>query len=498
MQEVTKEPIFDVSNFPTAAKFVDAVLSQKYSVICYGGGVRGGKSFNGVAALALLHRIYPQSRSCIVRKDLEVLRINTLPTCDKAIAKQSIKNYNGSQYKWTFHNDSQMFFFAEQYDRDKEFKRWNGLEVNFIMMDQVEELQYEAWEKALERVGSYFLPAGCVQPKPIIILTVNPTQTWVKKEFYDPYIKGTLPDDWLYIPALVTDNPHADPYYKEQLKVMKRVNPIKHRRMVEGDWEILDNVRGSFYKDFDYDKSVDVVYYEEDEPLHLSFDFNLNPYMTLTVYQLDFEDELLVEGDRYPRKLVKQIDEFCLRSPRNTTKATCKAFAEKYRNHKAGLFVYGDPNGKIDNTANEKGHNNYTVIKRELKQFKPKERVDKAAPSIIMRGDFINTIFRNQPEKGDLDTIGYMGLEIHIDEDCKISTKDFVNVLEDAEGKKSKKTKQDPKTKISSQEFSHTSDSFDYFICRVLRKEYAAHQRLDITSSGNDNYHIPQTTSKKF
>lgn len=497
MREIIKKPIFDISNFPVAADFIDAVLSGKYSVICYGGGVRGGKSFNGIAALTILHKMYPKSRSCIIRKDLEVLRINTLPTCEKAIPPHSIKKFNGSEYKWTFQNDSVMFFFAEGYEKDKELKRWNGLEVNFIMMDQVEELQFDAWEKAIERAGTYFLPSGYKQPKPIIILTVNPTQTWVKQVFYDPFIDGTLPDDWLYIPALVTDNPHADPYYLEQLELLKRTNPIKHRRMVEGDWDILDNVTGAFYKDFDYDKCVEPVYYEPSEPIHLSFDFNLNPYMTLTVYQLDFEDPDTVLEDRLPRKKINQIDEFCLTNPNNTTRAVCQAFADKYRDHVTGVFMYGDPAGKTEDTRSERGHNDYKVIKRELKRFRPKDRVEKAAPSIIMRGDFVNTIFRNQPEKGDTTGVGYLGLEIHIDEDCVKSTKDFTNVLEDAEGKKLKKNKIDPKTKVGSQELTHTSDSFEYFLCRVLRKEYAQHQRSDISSSG-ETFHIPKQSSKRF
>jgi len=458
-------------------------------------------SFNGIGALVLLHALYPQSRSCIIRKDAEVLRINTLPTCQKAIPTSAIKQYNGSENKWTFHNGSSMFFFAEGYEKDKDLNRWNGLEVNFIMMDQVEELQFDAWEKANERVGSYFIPKNLgKQPKPLIIMTVNPTQTWVKEEIYDRYMDGTLPKDWLYIPAKVTDNPHVEQSYLDQLNNLKKINPIKHQRFVMGDWEIQDNVDGAFYSSFDYDKHVGSskddlsVYYEPELALQITFDFNLKPYMTLLIWQFDFEDPDTVQG-RLPRKKLNQIDEFCFAPDKNSTAHVCRAFKAKYYDHENGVFYYGDPMGKKDDTATEKGFNNYTVIKKELKHFHPKERVDRAAPPVAPRGEFINTIFRNQPEKDDPEGVGYLGLEIHIDVDCKKSIMDLTNVLEDADGSKMKKNTTDKKTKIATRLLTHTSDAMEYMIMRALRREFKEHQRGDVTSA---HFHIPETRSTRF
>ncbi len=491
-----EQVLFDISNFPTAKTFINACLSGKYSVICYGGAVRGGKSFNGVGALVLLHALYPHSRSCIIRKNLETLRRNALPTCNKVIPKSAISRYNGTEYSWTFHNGSYMFFFGENFDSDKELDRWNGLEVNFIMMDQVEELQFEAWEKANERVGSYFIPKNLnlKQPKPLIIMTVNPTQTWVKEKIYDRHMAGTLPDDWLYIPAKVTDNPHVEQSYLDQLDNLKLINPIKHQRFVLGDWDIQDNVDGAFYKDFDYEKHVSTVYYDPDLVLHITFDFNVNPYMTLLIWQFDFEDPDTVK-DRLPRKKLNQIDEFCVEHPNNTTPDACRAFLRKYYDHENGVIVYGDPAGKTGDTSNEKGHNNYTVIKKELKHFRTKEKVDKAAPPVAPRGEFINTILRNQPAKDDPDGVGYLGLEIHIDVDCKKSIMDMANVLEDADGGKLKKNTLDKKTRIASRLLTHTSDAMEYMIMRALRSEFKQHLRGDVLSA---DFHVPQGRSTKF
>jgi len=67
-----------------------------------------------------------------------------------------------------------MFFFAEGYEKDKDLTRWDGLEVNFILLEQIEGLQEITLQKAMERVGSYVIH-GKKQPAPLILITVNPT-----------------------------------------------------------------------------------------------------------------------------------------------------------------------------------------------------------------------------------------------------------------------------------------------------------------------------------
>lgn len=424
-----------------------------------------------------------------------------MPTCEKVIPRSFVSKFNASQYEWTFKNDSKLFFFPEGYEKDKEYNRWNGLEVNFILMDQVEEMQVMAFEKALERVGSYFI-IGATQPPPLIIITVNPTPTWVKALVYDRWMNKTLPTDWIYIPSKITDNPHVPLSFKQSLLELKKVNPIKYKRFVEGDWDIQDNIEGAFYKDFDYEKQVGTtaedlnVYYDPGLPLHVSFDFNVNPYMTLIVCQIDIDNDEVLEDGQPRRKRLNIIQEFCMVSPNNTTSATCKAFARVYSEHVGGVFIHGDPAGKHEDTRSEKGYNDYTIIKKELVRFHPRIKVATSAPSVVMRGSFINTILRNQPYKEDSKTVGYKGISIHIDEDCTNMIKDFTNQLEDADGKKLKSKKTDPLTKVRSEEYGHTGDAADYLICEVFKKEYRLYQR----GGGEEmtEYHIPATSSKKF
>jgi len=189
--------------------------------------------------------------------------------------------------------------------------------------------------------------------------------------------------------------------------------------------------------------------YNSKIPLHISFDFNVNPYMTCTVWQ--------VMG-----KTAYQIDEICLSNPRNTTVDTCMEFVRRYQGHEAGLFVYGDPSGRSEDTKMEKGHNNFTIIMRKLEQFKPALRIQAAAPPVVMRGNFINTVFEK----------GYEGMQIFIHQTCTKSIADFVYLKENSEGTKLKEKVKNEETGVTYEKYGHTSDSADYFLCVAFVSEY--------------------------
>lgn len=446
--------IFKLDDFPKATQFFDAALTGDYRVIIYGGAIRGGKTFTSLGTLVMLHTIYPGSRSIIVRDNLSTLKINTLPSCEKVFPTAFIENYNASSFKWNFNNGSTTFFFGESIDRDPELDRWNGLEVNFILLEQAEELQKATFEKSLERVGSYVLPRGLKQPPPIIMITVNPTQTWVKEFIYDKWKNDQLPDNWLYIPAFITDNPNIPDNYIESLKELKIANPVKYQRFVEGDWEIAEQSGAEFYKKFNYQVQVqESAEFSEARDLHISFDFNVVPYCTITIWQIDFN------GDT---KLLKQVDEICAENPNNSTKGACKLFKEKYRNHRAGLFIYGDPAGKAEDTRSEAGHNDFRIIEGELSQFRPHMRIAKAAPSVVKRGEFINALFGEN----------HAGVYVLIHPDCKETIKDYMNVKEHGDGTKVKQKATNKVSKQTFEKYGHTSDANDYFFCELLINEY--------------------------
>lgn len=211
---------------------------------------------------------------------------------------------------------------------------------------------------------------------------------------------------------------------------------------------------GEFYKSFAPAAHIGTVNYLENLALHVSFDFNVNPYMTCTIWQ--------VVG-----KKAYQISEICLKSPSNTTKAVCAEIKRLYPGHLAGVFVYGDPSGKKEDTRSEKGFNDFTIILRELANYKPSLRVLTKAPPVAMRGNFINTILE----------IGFDNIELKIDSRCTNTIADYLYLKEDSDGTKRKEKGQDPGTAVSFEKYGHTSDANDYFICFAFAGEFARYQK---------------------
>ena len=195
-------------------------------------------------------------------------------------------------------------------------------------------------------------------------------------------------------------------------------------------------------------------------PLHLTFDFNSNPYMTCCVWQ--------IKGKR-----AVQLAEVCTVTPRNNTAGVCRAFMAKFPKHDAGMFIYGDPNGKKEDTRSEKGYNDYVIIMGELKKYRPTLRVQKQAPPVIMRANFINLIFE----------ANYNGIELLIDKSCHKTIADYCYLKEDADGTKMKEKVKDPSTGVVSEKYGHTSDANDYFICTAFANDFAKYQSGDIISN---------------
>ena len=219
-----------------------------------------------------------------------------------------------------------------------------------------------------------------------------------------------------------------------------------------GNWGTI-RVGGEFYKKFNPNKNLRELPYDPSVPLHISFDFNVNPGVHIMVMQ--------VKG-----KFAWQVDEIRSESPHNNTEGACDAFITKFRGHNAGLFVYGDASGRSKDTRTEEGQNDFTIIEKKLKSYRPTLRVPFANPAVKMRGDFINHIFFE----------GFDGIEVFLNPKCTKTVDDFQNIKEASDGTKLKEKIKHPITKVPYEKWGHLSDCFDYFMCEAFKNEYSKYQ----------------------
>lgn len=225
--------LFDATK--TQQIFVDAVFSGQHRQLLYGGAIRGGKSYVLMALVFILCRVYAGSRWAIVRKDLPSLRKNTLPVFEAVRPTDFCSPFNRSTWTARCTNESEILFWPESISHDPDLNRFRGLEVNGFFPDEINELQFATFLKMIERAGSWRVRGGGEHPPPLVVASCNPTDTWVKETFYDPWEEGTLPDSRFYLPATIDDNPYVDPTYRQSLNDLPEA---EYRRFVLGDWTV--------------------------------------------------------------------------------------------------------------------------------------------------------------------------------------------------------------------------------------------------------------------
>lgn len=439
---------------PKQSEAMDALASEKFNFILFGGAVAGGKTIWGLSALLIMCEIFPKSRWCVIREDLEKIRITTIPSFNKLSPSGKLRE---NPYEYIHPNGSVIIFKGENYDKDKDLQWLKGLEVNGFLFEEINECQEATLDVAFSRAGRWECNP---RPKPIILATCNPANNWIKQRVFDKWKNGSLPSSWLYIPSKITDNPYLTDEYRENLLNMPR---YQYEVFVEGNWDIQLKVGGEFYKCFEIEKHIGVVKYDPTLPIHLSWDDNVNPYLPAGIFQI------IKKSAGYD---IVMIDEIAGVTPNNTVKAVCNEFKRRYPSHNAGLFVYGDATANKEDTKMEKGYNFYRLILDELKQYKPQNRVTLHNPSVVMRGNWINTVLEKE--------IG--NIRVIIGENCKKAINDFILLKEAADGTKLKEMETDPKTKVRYQKVGHFTDLFDYVMVQAFATQFESYQK------GGTNY----------
>ncbi len=426
--------------------YQSAFYSDKRYLFLYGGAGSGKSQF---AARKILYRMLtePGHRFLIVRKEKCHVKESMF-----TLLKDIIESYKIS-HQFFFRNDTMQITHTETgneiiaaglLESDK-IKSITG--ITGIWVEEAFELEKKDFDQLNLRLR------GLTESYKQIICTFNPMDAdhWLKS------MMDKKPDNLLSMQTTFTDNMFIDREYMDELIHQYKQNENFSRVYINGDWGRA-YTGGEFYHGFSWTKHVDSISYNAALPLHITFDFNVNPYVTCCVWQID-------NNHSGELKKAMQIDEICLRHPRNSTKQVCAEFRRKYFNekgHTAGLFIYGDPAGRHEDTRSEKGHNDFTIIRNELRDLHPTMRIADKAPGVKSRGDFINSILESE----------YDGISIVINENCKNSIGDFSFLKQDVNGVKLKEKVKDEKTGGTYEKYGHTSDSADYFLTSVFSSEF--------------------------
>lgn len=428
---------------------LEAVRSEKYRFILFGGAIRGGKTVWGLTTLVLLCELFPGSRWCVIRENSEKIRTTTIPSFEKLEAPGLLKR---SPFEYKHPNGSSILFKSENYASDKELNWMRGLEVNGFLFEEINECQYQTLKKSFERAGSWSVPGR--QPYPYILATCNPTQGWVKEEIYDKWKAKTLKEGWLYIQSKITDNiKNLDPVYVESLKDLPQ---YEYEVFVNGNWDVQLKTGGEFFKGFEINKHVKPVKFDNTKTVHISIDNNVYPYIAISVWQ--FEEKKII-----------QVDEILARDPNNIASKAGEmvvSYLQK-KEYNDTVFIYGDQTTTSRNTIdeNKKSFLDLFVDKISAK-FSIQKRIPSSNPPVSLSGDFINAIYESK----------YEGLEIVIGEHCKESINDYILTKQDKDGGVLK-TRVKNENGVSYEEHGHLCDVKRYMIVESCKVEFNKYKR---------------------
>lgn len=444
--------------------FVPLIDNKDRYLICYGGR---GSSKSDFAAKKLIFRCLSASyfRCVLIRNSYASIKDSSFDQIKQTIIDLGLEDYfdikiSPLEIRCKLNNN---LFIARGCDDTTKLKSLKDFTCVWYEEDIPTEDDFITITTSIRTTKADYLQE---------IFTINPEvegnyqEHWFYKRFFDGHYEKSFSDVKVVKidndqEANITYTVHHSTYRDNKwipnsfiayLIQLKQTNPYYYQIYCEGNWGNRQ-LGGLAYKKFVRGTHCNrTAVYNPDLALHLSFDFNVKPYSALTIWQ--------IEG-----KNAKCIDTIALRSPNNGIKYVCREFVRRYNYHAAGVFIYGDPSGRNQDTKMEDGFNNYSIIEMELTKFKPDLRVARKHPAHVMRLNFINTIFESS----------FNGINIEInDEKCTELITDLMFQKENADGTKLKeKTTKNGETY---EKYGHMSDTFDYFMCEAFSDDFHEYQ----------------------
>ena len=226
-----------------------------------------------------------------------------------------------------------------------------------------------------------------------------------------------------------------------------------------GRWGTL-NKKGLFFPNFVRSKHVKPAHklqYNPDYRIHVSFDFNVNPYMSGLVMQ-EVPQKGYWNGFKEWVEL-RIIDEICNEAPFNTGQGLGQTFAARYPVN-TGFFMYGDASGKhqsgIQGIMNVRSL--FDDVKLGLGNLKGymKERIPSANPryKAISKGALGRHAFMIRLLSGNVP------VRVLVSDKCKNTILDFQECKVDSDGSMKKEKDSD-----GVEQRGHLADCFMYTTC---------------------------------
>ena len=234
------------------------LMDDNTNIVVYGGSAGGGKSWLGCVWITYLCLNYQGIRCLIGRAVLQQLKLTTLNTLFEVLQMMGLKSgehytFNGQSNVLTFNNGSEIILKDLAFQpSDPNYDSLGSLEVTAVFIDESTQITSLCYSIVKSRIR-FKLNQYKLIPK--VLLTCNPSNNWIKKDFYLPFIEGRLDTNKAFVAALPLDNPYLPDSY---IQMLRELPPQQRKRLLEGDWNYMDDtdslfefdsISGSIFKD---------------------------------------------------------------------------------------------------------------------------------------------------------------------------------------------------------------------------------------------------------
>jgi len=308
---------------PKQEEMFNCPHNELTDVCCYQGGYGSGKTTGGVLLGYTLAKTYPGSIGLVGAETFTLLKDTTIKKYEELIPLSDIKSWTQVPNILTLKNGSQIWFRPL-----KDFERIKSIEVHWCHIEEASQCAHTILPHILARLRK--------APKDEwpdfrhrLFLTTNPEE--MPGFLDDTFIHPEKPDcRFRFIHAPTDENTFLTNIKSDYVDMLATTMSDDEKHVYIGG-NTGTGIGGRFYYSFDRKLHVNKrAEYQPNLPLNLSFDFNAY-FMTLILIQE-------VRGETHV------VDEICLKGGSDTT-SLCKAFQNKYKDHKSGIRVYGDPSG---------------------------------------------------------------------------------------------------------------------------------------------------------
>ena len=271
---------------PKQELFFDA--RERY--ICYGGARGGGKSWCVRHKAALMALRYAGIRILILRRTLVELRENHIRPMRAML--RGIAQYKATDKTFEFGNGSLILF--GYCDSEQDVDQYQGQEYDVVFLDEAThftEYQYQTLTACVRGANGF--------PKRMY-LTCNPGgpgHAWVKRLFIERNFRGDeRPEDYVFIPAKVTDNKVLMERDPEYVRALDNLPPGKREAWRDGNWDVFV---GQYFTEWDRGAHViDAFQPPEWWRWYITMDYGLDMLAALLI-GVDDTGEAYVVGEVY-------------------------------------------------------------------------------------------------------------------------------------------------------------------------------------------------------